>query len=82
VKLTGTSTSRTTTSGSPVASVSSVAATLPSTEFSIATTAKSASPARTDSIAATTSTCGRYSAASAGTTARNAASVKVPAGPR
>ena len=51
---TGSTTSRTTCSGSPCASSSSVVATDPSTEFSIGTIAPSASPARTASSAAGT----------------------------
>jgi hypothetical protein len=78
----GTSTSRRSTSARPVASVSRVAVTPPSTEFSIGTTAKSARSARTVSSAETTSICGRYCASSGPATCRSAASVNVPAGPR
>jgi len=59
-----------------------VAVTPPSMVLSIATTAWSAAPDRTASIALTTSVCGRYSASSGLTTCRSATSVNVPAGPR
>ena len=79
---TGSSTSRVTISGSPTASSSSVVDTEPSTEFSIGTSAWSASPRRTASSAAPTLTCGCRSPLAAAGTVRRAASAKVPSGPR
>ena len=78
----GTSTSPTTTSGSPLASASSVALTPPSTEFSIGTMAASTSPARRAASAASTDPIGTCSAPSAGPHDRSAISVNVPCGPR
>jgi hypothetical protein len=80
--VTGSRISRTICSGAPVASSSRVVATDPSTEFSIGTTAASASSARTASIAAGTVRCGNVSAPSASGTVRSAASANVPSGPR
>ena len=53
-KVTGKVTSPAIVSGSPIANSSRVRATTPSTEFSIGTKAKSASPLRTASSAAVT----------------------------
>jgi hypothetical protein len=78
----GSSTSRVTISGSPLASSSSVAATGPSTELSIGTMAPSASPRRTASSAAATVCCGWRSAFAAAGIERSADSVNVPSGPR
>ena len=69
-------------SGSPCASSSSVTGTDPSTEFSIGTTARSASPARTASSATVTVEHGTSSASAVPGSDRSACSVKVPAGPR
>ena len=68
VNCTGTSISRTITSGSPPARLSSVAVTPPSTVLSMATTAKSASPVRTASMADDTSDTGRSTQSPTATT--------------
>ena len=78
----GTVISRVIISGSPVASSSSVTGTEPSTEFSIGTTAPSASPWRTASSATVTVGQGCSSARAAAGSDRSACSVKVPSGPR
>ncbi len=63
-------------------SSSLVVVTAPSTEFSIATIAPAALPARTASSAADTDATGVNSRVPASGRVRSAASVKVPAGPR
>ena len=81
-KVTGTSTSPVTTSGSPLARASRVADTPPSTEFSIGTMAPSISPARSAVRAASTEPYAVRSPAAAGAQASSAMEVKVPSGPR
>ena len=71
-----------TTSGSPLASASSVALTPPSTEFSMGTIAASMSPARRAPRAASTEPKGRCSRPRAASQASSAIWVKVPSGPR
>ncbi|GED07387.1 hypothetical protein AUR04nite_29190 [Glutamicibacter uratoxydans] len=66
----------------PVAMESKVAETPPSTEFSMGTTAASTSPSRTMDKATFTFAAGMRSASAAPSTCSNAASVKVPEGPR
>jgi hypothetical protein len=78
----GTVISRVIISGSPVASSSSVTGTDPSTEFSMGTTAPSASPPRTASSARVTVEQGCSSARAAAGRLRRACSVNVPSGPR
>ena len=80
--MTGTSASRTMTSGSPVARASSVADTPPSTLFSMGTIAASAAPECTACSARSTLAQGSPSAAGQSGTCCSAASVNVPAGPR
>jgi hypothetical protein len=70
------------TSGSPVANSSNVDATEPSTEFSSGTTAASASPLRTASIAAGTVGSGCGTPRDAAGSVRSAASANDPCGPR
>ena len=79
---TSTCISRVIISGSPVDSSSIVTATPPSTEFSIGTTAPSASAALTASSAAETEPHGSSSALAAAGSERSACSVNVPSGPR
>jgi hypothetical protein len=79
---TSTCISRVIINGSPLVSSSMVAATPPSTEFSIGTTAPSASDARTVSSATVTVLQGNSSAFAAAGSERRAASVNVPSGPR
>ena len=64
----------------PAARSSRVAVTTPSTELSIGTTARSAVPVRTAASAAWM--VGHESGSAPGSTARSAASEKVPSGPR
>ena len=66
----------------PAVRSSRVAVTTPSTELSIGTTARSAVPARTAASAAWMVGQGSGWAAEAASSARKAASVKVPSGPR
>jgi hypothetical protein len=79
---TGITTSRVITSGSPVASSSRVSAITPPIEFSIGTSAASASPARTASSASATLRAGSRAPRSAAGMVRSACSAKVPSGPR
>ena len=81
-KLIGTRASRRIRSSWPVAIASRVAVTPPSTEFSIGTIAASAEPSRTLSSAVLTFEDGMRMASAAPGTCINAASVKVPSGPR
>src|SRR5579859_3875224 len=69
-------------SGAPLASSSSVAGTAPSTEFSSGTSAPSASPARTASIASVTLAIGSGVASTPPGSRRSAAWANVPSGPR
>jgi len=80
--VTGRKISRVITSGSPLVSSSSVDGTEPSTEFSSGTTAASASPLRTASIASGTVGSGISTPVAAAGRVRSAASANVPSGPR
>ena len=81
-KATGSRSSAQMTMSGPVASSSRVALTAPSTEFSIGTIARSASPLRTASSVAWMVAHGSAPARAAGSKAARAASVNVPSGPR
>ncbi len=66
----------------PAESSSRVAATAPSTEFSIGTMARSAAPPRTASSVAGMLAHGIAPSSADGSNSASAASVKVPSGPR
>jgi hypothetical protein len=81
-KATGSSISARMIRSDPVASSSRVAVTAPSTEFSMGTMARSATPARTVSSVAWMVTHGMASTSCPLVKASSAASVNVPSGPR